>query len=162
MKKCSRCRIEEEETEFAFQNTKNNKRMSACKECMNLHQRNQRKVNPDKTHFIDKLSYERNKERKILYAREYRKKYPDRTRTTNLKTKYGINKDEYDEKLKEQDFKCAICKKGVSNNRRAFCVDHNHTTGKIRGLLCDGCNRGLGYYEIWLKEYIKYLEIWNV
>lgn len=53
--------------------------------------------------------------------------------------------------LKEQDYKCAIC--GCSyteyKNKRnmEFCIDHNHKTNIIRGLLCDGCNRGIGHLQ---------------
>lgn len=62
-----------------------------------------------------------------------------------------------------QDGKCAICGKGpggMSNTKKRLVVDHNHKTGKIRGLLCGSCNIGLGHFkdnvEI-LKSAIKYL-----
>lgn len=57
---------------------------------------------------------------------------------------------------------CAICKKHKSNFTRALAVDHCHTTGKIRGLLCTNCNRALGNIKDSidnLKNAIEYLEL---
>lgn len=71
------------------------------------------------------------------------------TRKRNLKHKYGISLEKYEEMLTEQEGKCAICKATENNttgNRKDwnFAVDHDHETGKIRGLLCNSCNRGIG------------------
>lgn len=48
--------------------------------------------------------------------------------------------------LKTQGGRCAICPKKVSLDGKALSVDHCHTSGKIRGLLCSECNRGIGYF----------------
>lgn len=61
------------------------------------------------------------------------------------KTKYGLTLEEYDQKLKEQNDCCAICSKHKSEFVRSLAVDHNHITGKIRGLLCPKCNLAFGY-----------------
>lgn len=63
-----------------------------------------------------------------------------------LERKYGITKDDYDRMFREQGGKCAICDKPQSECRRALAVDHCHASGKVRGLLCDECNRALGYF----------------
>lgn len=66
-----------------------------------------------------------------------------------LKRNYGLSKDDYYQMLDNQDGKCAICKRedsGTVTSEYLF-VDHCHTTGKVRGLLCDKCNRGLGYFK---------------
>lgn len=55
---------------------------------------------------------------------------------------YGITLDEYEKLFDNQHGKCAIC--GLSENRRKLCVDHSHTTGDVRGLLCTKCNMMLG------------------
>jgi len=61
---------------------------------------------------------------------------------------YGITSKDYDKLLKKQNGKCAICGTinpgGKCDN---FSVDHNHKTGKVKGLLCIGCNRGLGFFN---------------
>lgn len=63
-----------------------------------------------------------------------------------LERKYGITKYDYDRMFQEQGGKCAICDKPQSACRRALAVDHCHASGKVRGLLCDECNRALGYF----------------
>lgn len=63
-------------------------------------------------------------------------------RASRRKTLYGITRAEFDFMLKEQGGHCAICPR--TNGRRALAVDHDHATGKVRGLLCDNCNHTLG------------------
>ena len=83
----------------------------------------------------------------------------------HLLRKYNLTVDEYYTKLTEQDFKCEICKKeSLENNHGKLYIDHNHTTGEVRGLLCHGCNAVLGLAkesEYILLESIKYLKKWN-
>lgn len=65
-------------------------------------------------------------------------------RANNLKKTYGITIDTYNALLEAQNFKCKIC--GMSSNRN-LSVDHEHSTGRIRGLLCGVCNSGLGMFK---------------
>ncbi len=64
-------------------------------------------------------------------------------RESQLKVKYGINLADYERMLNSQNGVCAICGKAPESR---LVVDHNHETGKIRGLLCSHCNRGLGCF----------------
>jgi len=99
--------------------------------------------------------------------RDYRKKNPAKMRAIDVKKKYGIPIEEYVEMLVDQKGVCAICKQPETSvdhrtkNLRNLAVDHNHFTGKVRGLLCSNCNRGLGFLreniEV-LKASIEYLE----
>ena len=59
---------------------------------------------------------------------------------------YGISPDEYLELIESQDNKCAICgcDFSVEQNLQKACVDHDHDTGLVRGLLCRGCNMAIG------------------
>ena len=63
---------------------------------------------------------------------------------SNLKTKYGLTPEQYKTLMQVQNGVCAICKK---QDYRLLSVDHDHKTGKIRGLLCQACNYGLGCFE---------------
>lgn len=66
----------------------------------------------------------------------------------HLKRKYGITLSDYDNLLEAQGGVCAICKSFETDKRRGnLSVDHDHETGKIRGLLCNRCNRGIGYLK---------------
>jgi hypothetical protein len=76
-------------------------------------------------------------------AEANRQKQPDvkaRQRNWRLKKKYGITESEYQERLVQQQNVCAICKRS-----EPLRIDHNHTTGKIRGLLCHACNVAIGF-----------------
>ena len=82
----------------------------------------------------------RNNTRKVLYAR------------------YGLAPGEYEKMLDDQDGRCAIC--GVEPGARPLSVDHCHETGVVRGLLCHGCNTGIGFLKDstdLLKKAVKYL-----
>lgn len=83
-----------------------------------------------------------------------------------LRRKYGVSLRWYNSKLKKQKNKCEICGKHQRDEKRRFAVDHNHKTGKVRGLLCNYCNsRVLKYLgdndkrAIGLAKYLlKYFE----
>ena len=68
----------------------------------------------------------------------------DKDRDTRFKRVFGISIDEYNEMLRNQDYKCAICGRTESENKKRLAVDHCHTTGKVRKLLCHHCNCALG------------------
>lgn len=77
--------------------------------------------------------------------------------------KLGCSLEQYEKLLKSQDGKCAICgavsghttKRG---SKAKLAVDHDHKTGEIRGLLCNRCNRGLGYLgEQHLERAVEYI-----
>jgi len=93
-----------------------------------------------------------------------RKKSPkikEINRKSMLKTVYGITPEEYNKILERQNFCCAVCKKHLAEFKKALSVDHNHETGKIRGLLCQKCNLALGLLEDNLesiRELLRYLE----
>lgn len=97
------------------------------------------------------------KEAKNEYQREWRKRNPgydklvrnpEKVRENAWRRRYGITRDDYNLMFSKQKGKCAICAtEEVGRKHTHFHVDHNHTTGKVRGLLCDKCNRGLGYFN---------------
>jgi hypothetical protein len=91
-----------------------------------------------------------------LSKRIRKKQNPEYARNYHLVQKYGITQEDYEEMLKVQSGVCAVCKDG----NRKLVVDHCHTTGKIRGLLCHHCNVSLGLFNDnieTLQEAIRYL-----
>jgi len=76
-------------------------------------------------------------------SREWARNNRDRAKSNQLMKKFGITLDDYTGILKFQGGRCAICRSTRSGVRK-FHVDHDHQTGKIRGLLCHLCNAGLG------------------
>jgi len=85
----------------------------------------------------------------------------NRLRNRHLLTNYNLSLEDYNTILKSQNYRCAICKKPENKLKQQLSVDHNHKTGKIRGLLCPDCNRGLGCFKDnknLLRLAIKYLK----
>ena len=98
------------------------------------------------------------------WSREYRLRKPREAKHSEIKYKYGITIDQYNKKLFEQGNCCAICgtdKPGGGHEN--LYVDHDHNTGKVRGLLCRNCNLMLGHafdkIEI-LESGISYINRW--
>ena len=63
-----------------------------------------------------------------------------------MRRQYGISIHEFNQLLEFQDGGCAICRKPLSAMNRRMNIDHDHETNLVRGLLCTGCNTGLGYF----------------
>ena len=97
------------------------------------------------------------KRQKLEYDTEWKRKNPYQTKLNNIKYKFGITKEEYETMVEEQGNRCAICQIKMSPP----CIDHCHSTDKVRGLLCRKCNIGLGYFDDsikYMRRAIKYLK----
>jgi hypothetical protein len=79
-------------------------------------------------------------------SKEWNKKNKERHRHNQLQLKFGITLDEYNRMHQAQEGLCAICKQPETTGR-ALAVDHNHTTNKVRALLCVRCNNGIGQLQ---------------
>lgn len=87
------------------------------------------------------------------YHRRYREQDPEGVaavkRRTHIRTMYGVTPEWYDAALEAQGGVCAICGQPETVMRfgklKLLAVDHDHATGKPRGLLCQGCNQGIGH-----------------
>jgi hypothetical protein len=91
-----------------------------------------------------------------LYSKERYKNNPRVNSDSAFRRLYGITLIEYDQMLKEQFGVCAMYGRADSSGRR-LCVDHDHQTGEVRGLLCMRCNSGLGFFENNVQNLAKYL-----
>jgi hypothetical protein len=110
---------------------------------------------------------------KSCYVKKQQENYdPIKKRDENLKRVYGIGIEEYNTLLEKQNNRCAICESTDPKGRKSgrvggvdvFYVDHDHKTGNVRGLLCNICNRTMGYIgenSNVLEEMIKYLQKHN-
>ena len=120
----------------------------------------QDKVNSDRRkRYADDASFREEKKRQV---KEYYQRNPDVRLRQRLK-KYGIGVEEYNGMLSAQNGGCAICGSTDSGDakKERLHVDHCHSTGIVRGLLCTSCNQGLGKFRDSLElltkasEYIK-------
>lgn len=80
--------------------------------------------------------------------------------------KFNFTYEDYLNLLEEQGGKCAICPKTENQEyHKNFNIDHDHKTGKVRGLLCNGCNTGLGLFKdntVNLQSAINYLNKYSL
>ena len=112
-----------------------------CKECRKQHPPSEnRKEVLKKYHASDKAK---------AIQRKYRQsdKGKARSRRAKLKYYYQMQPEEYDLLYQQQNGRCGICGKPQVELRKRLYIDHDHTTGEVRGLLCNGCNRHLGKFE---------------
>ncbi len=86
---------------------------------------------------------EKEKTRRSAYGKSYRASHKKEVRSRLLERRYGISQEAVDALLKKQNNVCAICKTSKWGYN-APSVDHDHGTGKIRGILCRRCNLVLG------------------
>lgn len=71
----------------------------------------------------------------------------------------GVTQEQYLEMHRKQQGRCGICLKRLrSRHYKAFAVDHCHTTGAVRGLLCSNCNTGLGLFKDDIQSLLRAIE----
>lgn len=107
---------------------------------------------PDNFRWQEHLKKKKGESNKDWWARKRAARIfanPSMESDRNIKRKYNLTREQYDEKLKAQNFGCAICgEKEVSTSRtggiKNLAVDHNHITGIVRELLCWRCNGTIG------------------
>lgn len=108
---------------------------------------------------------DKKKEYARINQRRYRVVRPDRVKNTILKRKYGITIEQYTAMHDKQSGLCAICSRPetavIRGRPISLAVDHCHTTGAVRRLLCSKCNLGIGSFSHdrdLLAKAIKYLD----
>jgi len=87
--------------------------------------------------------YQKNKSKIQVYRKSIAK---EQRRKHYIKSKYGIEVEEFDNWFEIQKGKCWICESKFDDNNKPQ-IDHNHTTDIVRGLLCWNCNVGLGHFK---------------
>lgn len=125
LKKCPRCGKLLENSEFYVQKSGRHKGKltSWCKKCCSKQSAERYKNN------IEKCREEH---------RNWANKNKDKVAFTKAKNAYGITKEEYDSLIR----KCQIC-----GSEKNLVIDHSHQSGRIRGMLCNSCNKGLGFFR---------------
>lgn len=108
--------------------------------------------------------YNKMKEENPNYYKDCYKKYYEKNKEDRqnyfIKWHYNITREEYNELFNNQEGKCAICGRHQSEINHRLCVDHDHATQEIRGLLCKRCNTVLGQLNILdLSKIFNYLKI---
>lgn len=141
-KTCSSCRLTKDASEFYKTDTGRLRHL--CKECYSDHNREQRIK-----HHQKRSEYARATGTK--WTPESREKYKlpkDEQFFAYAERSYGVSRQRYEEMWAAQGGVCAICRRECNrSNSDRLCIDHDHGTGQVRGLLCFKCNVGLGRFD---------------
>lgn len=172
MKKCSKCKKELPLSEFWKDKYKKDGLRSACKIC-NANNKEYLKEYNKRTASERKKYREKNAEKLKASTIAWQKANPERVKLLKRKThlkKYNLTINDYDKILKNQNNRCAICKK---EDKKTLHVDHDHSCCNqraiscglcVRGLLCTNCNALLGNARddiTIINNAIEYLKAWS-
>ena len=117
---CSQCKVEKDTSEFY------SSRQRQCKDCV-----------------VENVRLSRRDP-----SAEQRRRWSQYQHNSRIRRVYGLEPQEYESILREQDGVCAICGAGRPSSRTSrLHVDHAHGSKKVRGLLCTNCNNGLGRFK---------------
>ena len=110
----------------------------------------------------------KNPEKQRAYVRKYNAAHKEAHAASNaawkMKRLYGLSLEDFGGLWAAQGFVCAVCgsvPRAMKGGRDGRCVDHDHETGRVRGILCNGCNMALGYVRdspATLRALAEYLE----
>jgi hypothetical protein len=149
MKTCSRCGATKPLEAFNRRQGVPDGRQGRCSACTTELQRQHRAEHPEQH---AEWARGRNadpgyRQRRARQSQEWRRANPDRVaehrRRGRLKA-YGLTPEEYEAMSAEQGHACKICKQGPVGRGQGLHVDHDHMTGRVRGLLCTRCNLMIG------------------
>lgn len=180
MKRCACCKAEKALDEFCVSKHGKHGRHTYCRECMKEkrrsisrermqgYQNKWRAANREQLREKARSRYAENPDLGRSKSKRYRERHRDRlkdewaaARRIARLASYGLSPEGYEQLLTAQGRCCAICK-GTDPGHWSgkFQIDHDHATGAVRGLLCSGCNTGLGLFKdnrVNLAAAIEYL-----
>jgi hypothetical protein len=147
-KTCKDCQKNKPTSEF-YLTGRNHTPSGRCKVCERKLKHDRRLANLDYCRARDRkaaarwrLSHPYSTDAEKLYYKNYHRK-------AHLRINYGLTYDDFLAMIEKQDGICPICKQAPSEHKwgRKWNVDHDHATGKVRGLLCRKCNLALGHFD---------------
>lgn len=124
MKKCCTCKKGKPLSDFHADSTSKDKKAHRCKEC---------------ACFWSRFHHARRMKEEPEYKKQKRAAY--------IKNQHGISLQEYENRVAQQKYACAICGVKLSTDGHNTHLDHCHKTGNLRAILCTNCNRGLGHFQ---------------
>jgi len=156
---CRTCGVEKSSLDFYARN-------KVCKECLKKKALQAYYANPKATTYRDQKRRAKNpekfKEQRRKATQRYRDRHPHAHRKAHRLSRYGITSEAFAKMEQEQNHQCKICgATSAQNADRDWSIDHDHQTGKVRGLLCFKCNILLGMVGDQisiLESAIKYLK----
>lgn len=157
LRECKRCHEKLAINQFSKDKTRPDGLHPYCRLCRNQlarsYQKNKLATDIVYAEKIRERDRKRNNgERRRKNLERNRSRTSEQLKECFLKSKYNLTLEQYYTILEEQNHCCKICgeeetRKNKTTGVCLLCVDHNHKTGEVRGLLCNKCNTGLGYFK---------------
>lgn len=144
-KQCLKCGVVKPFDNFSPDKRRADWRQGQCKVCRTAQMQEHRAKDPEKSREIARRSFAKNRKKGTEYRLEWKRRNGDKVRGYALKSRYDITQEQVDQMKSEQGGLCPLCARELPAIRAH--TDHSHATGKIRGILCGGCNIGLGFIE---------------
>lgn len=145
MKECRRCGERKDASKFSIDRASKDGLRSACKACDAAARRKRYRADPERYKASVRRWQRKNAERHDDYQRRYKAEVQnrERERDAHLRRSLGIGLETYTKLRDSQGNRCAICLHEPEDGQRLH-VDHDHTSGRVRGLLCVRCNNAIG------------------
>lgn len=156
---CTSCKDELPNTTEYFYVGKKGKLKNQCKICFQIFYLRRRLELTS----LSRINYQLNKAERLEQKKEYHQRSKEKRRIYNIGKKFGITEQEYQSLMNNQRGLCKICGRSLvePDSIRSPAIDHNHTTGLVRALLCADCNTALGLVHenvSTLQSMISYIE----
>lgn len=156
MKRCCKCKLDKPIEDFS-------KNQSKCKECDKAYYLSNQEKRKMYMRSFTKKHYIKNKDIINKKLKVYRDKHKPQYDEYGYKYRYNLTMDQLRQMFVSQNGCCAICNDKFKSRQQTH-IDHNHTTGKVRQLLCRRCNTMLGFAKeniSILAKAVEYLNKWN-
>lgn len=147
LKTCSQCKEKKEFSEFRKATKEKDGFQHACRICANISTKAWRERNRESENISQKKRRATNPEKYNAMGKRWRDANPDKVKTLHLKKRYSLTLEQWNVMFSEQLGRCRICDIHQNDLKMELAVDHDHTSGRIRGLLCVRCNRAIGLLE---------------
>lgn len=150
MKICIGCKQVKSPEEFHTNNSKKSKKEARCKPCVSILTRARYAADPGKYKAQRKKYRDADPEKIKAQKKASQIRNPETGRARSRRHLYGLTSNHFQALLLKQKNSCVICGFVFSSDAgrsKAASVDHDHATGRIRGLLCAACNHGLGKFK---------------
>lgn len=143
---CSGCKLKKPTSAFSVRSNRARGYTSQCKSCKAARRTPEAKL---KALAASRLWHQQNPDKARTSTLRWRKANPEknkRAKRNSMLRKYGLDADSFDALLRSQGGRCCICATRKPAGK-GWAVDHNHATGRVRGILCSPCNAGIGLLQ---------------
>jgi hypothetical protein len=147
VKVCSRCKVEKPHEDFRRNSSAHDGLQAYCKTCQREKFLEWHQAHPGQAAAKSAEYRKKNPEKSRAATAKWTKNHPEAIKDHILRKRYNLTLEQWQEMFDAQQGKCLVCGIHQDSCSKELAVDHDHKTGKVRGLLCCRCNRAVGLME---------------